>query len=204
MTWGIINLRNSRGITAMHLCSREIILRLQRINHNHAVPGKDILMTHTIMLDGIGFLILISAIPLMFSVLMAVAADTATSEIVLQRVLRTAALISDRFNVIVTELYLARPLPTDRRFQTVLPGFQSVGADYEYSASFQNADLLTAFNRRLMEFWGMPEHLALVAKFGGRGPNCRTARQRKPAGARRRFEVIYCPRYPIPLLAAGT
>jgi len=82
--------------------------------------------------------------------------------------------------------------------------FNQSGADYGHPASFQNADLLTAFNRRLMEFRGMPEHLALVAKFGGRGPNCRTARQRKPAGGSRRFEVIYCPRYPIPLLAAGT
>jgi hypothetical protein len=70
----------------MHLCSRQIILRLQGINHDHAVLGKDILMTHTIMLHGIGFLILILAIPLMLSVFMAVAADTATSEIVLQRV----------------------------------------------------------------------------------------------------------------------
>jgi polar amino acid transport system substrate-binding protein len=31
---------------------------------------------------------------------------------------------------------------------------------------FQDADLLAAFNRHLLEFRGTPEHLALVANFG--------------------------------------
>jgi hypothetical protein len=121
------------------------------------------------------------AILLLFLVFAAPAAEIGTEEAVssetaLQRILRTGTV---RIGYVGEAPYafwsrhsrsrraIRRTFTAMRMPRVIAPSIRDRSIYYGACGfRFQDADLLAAFNRHLLEFRGTPEHLALVANFG--------------------------------------